>query len=193
MGRSIPRGLVALHRRRIPRVPVFGRLQLREPGHLEVEDRAGRAVRLGALLDADHDDHHRLWRRLASHAGPHATKVAPPPSPGVARRRLAGCRGRLGPHPAPRLHGSGASRGPAALRPAPCSLWPAVCGLQPCSPAALQPCTLQPCSPAPCTLRPRTPAPAPLQVHRGAHHRLRGGGRRVHLRLYDRQHRLGHR
>ena len=66
-------------------------------------------------------------------------KSRPAPLPRVARRRLAGCCGRLGPHPAPRLYGSAASRGPAALLPA-------VCGLQPRD--------LQPCSPAPCTLHP---------------------------------------
>ena len=134
-------------------------------------------------------------------------KSRPAPLPRVARRRLAGCRGRLGPHPAPRLYGSAASRGPAALRPAVCGLQPR--DLPPCRPAALPPCRPAALQPAACVaghcLRPhvhlpphcarasRTPAPAPLQVHRGAHHRRRGGGRGVHLRLYDRQHRIGHR
>mmetsp|Transcript_78573 Transcript_78573/g.189766 ORF Transcript_78573/g.189766 Transcript_78573/m.189766 type:complete len:247 (+) Transcript_78573:1133-1873(+) len=97
MGRSAARRLVALHRQRIPRVAEGMGLPVRDGRHLEVEDPAGRAVRLGALLDAHHHDYHRLRRRLTSH------------------------------------------------------------------------------------------------VRRGDHHRHRGGGRCVYLRLHDRQHCLGHR
>ena len=117
-----------------------------------------------------------LTQGRMGHKTPPPPPPPPPPRPPVMAAAWAA---RAAPGTAPaRL--SGASRG--ALQPAACArtLLDTACTRTRVPAAAPHPHLSHACACA-------------SQVRRGDHHRHRGGGRCVHLRLHDRQHRLGHR